>query len=175
MPFLLKYPDYDIYIGDIVFDKKGRCRCYCSNAPKKDAHRFRTAKAAEKFRKDNGLTDREVVYIKPVPKNRPFTYKVLMEEAEEMYKRIAVHSNILAPFETRDFIAKNVDRCVDVERNKKALAVREWDEYKKYAPMKKSEYRNRLKALKAQFDASLAELKREYNTRGKSNKNFHKI
>ena len=175
MPFLLKYPDYDIYIGDIVFDKKGRCRCYCSNAPKKDAHRFRTAKAAEKFRKDNGLTDREVVYIKPVPKNRPFTYKVLMEEAEEMRKRIAVNSPFCAHFDTRNFIAKNVDRCVDVERNKKALAVREWDEYKKYAPMTKAEYESQKKWIKEQCKEQLAKLEKEWNTRGKENPNFHKI
>ena len=127
MPYLLKYESYDIYIGEIKFDKKGRCRCYCSNSPKKDAHRFRTAKAAEKFRKDNGLTDREVVYIKPVPKNRPFTYKVLMEEAEEMYNRIAKHSAFCAECDVREFIASKIDECVDANTNKKALKVREWD------------------------------------------------
>jgi hypothetical protein len=175
MPYLLKYPDYDIYIGDIVLDKKGRCRCYCSNSPKKNAHRFRTAKAAEKFRKDNGLTEREVVYEKPVPKNRPFTYKVLMEQAEERYKSMAVDSPFCAECELRDFIASKIDECVDANTNKKALKVREWEEYQPYAPMKRKDYEERKRQLKKQLKADLAELEKEWNTRGKHNPNFHKI
>lgn len=70
MPYVLKHESYDIYIGDILFDKKGRCRWYCSNAPKKDAHKFRTAQSAEKFLKEHCRPDYEVVYIKPVPMNR---------------------------------------------------------------------------------------------------------
>ena len=113
MPFLLKHPEYDIYIGDLAFDKKGRCRWYCSNASKKDAHRFRTSKDAEKFRKDNGLTDREVVYIKPVPK--------------------------------------------------------------KYAPMTKEEYDRRKSEIESIYKQMLADLDKEWNTKGKNSPNFHKI
>ncbi len=116
-----------MYIGKIDYDEKGECRCYHANASEESAHRFKTRKAALKFKAEHRSDDVEVVYEKPVPKNRPFTYKVLREQADKMFKRIAVDSEFCAHCDTRDFIAKNIDRCVDVERNKKAQKVREWD------------------------------------------------
>lgn len=176
MPYVLKGEPYDIYIGHIEFNKNGTVSCYSVNSDEEHAYKFRTAKAAEKFRKDYDQTDYDVVYIKPVPKNRPFTYKVLMEEAEKRCKRIAVNSEFCAHCNTRDFIASKIDECVDVERNKKALKVREWDEYKKkYAPMKKAEYESQKKRIKEQCKVQLAELEKEWNTRGKNNPNFHKV
>ena len=175
MPYVLKGEPYDIYIGNIDFNKDGSVGCYCVNSDEEHAHKFRTAKAAEKFRQKH-CSDYYVVYVKPVPKNRPFTYKVLMEEARKMYKRIAVDSEFCAHFDTREFIASKIDECVDVERNKKALAVREWDEYKeKYAPMTKAEYESQKKWIKEQCKQQLAELEKDWNTRGKNNPNFHKV
>jgi len=174
MPYLLKGEPYDIYIGDIQYDEDGSVGCYSVNSDEDHAHRFRTAKAAEKFRKEHA-DDYSVVYVKPVPKNSPFTYKVLMEEAKKMYKRIAVVSEFCAHFDTKDYIASRIDECVDVERNKKALEVREWDEYKKFAPMKKADYESQKKWIKEQCKKQLAELEKDWNTRGKNNPNFHKI
>lgn len=175
MPFLLKYTGYDMYIGKIEYDEHGRCSCYCANADEESAQRFKTRKAALKFSAEHESDDLEVIYEKPVPKNRPFTYRVLMEQADKMYKRIAVHSPFCAECDVRDFIAKNVDRCVDVERNKKALAVREWSEYKKYAPMKKADYDSQKKWIKEQYKKQLKLLETKWNTQGKNNPNFHKI
>ena len=175
MPYVLKDESYDSYIGEIEFDEDGTVGCYSINSDEEHAHKFRTAKAAEKFRKDDGLTKYEVVYIKPVPKNRPFTYKVLMEEAEEMYKSIAPHSAFCAECDVRDFIASKIDECVDANTIKKALKVREWDEYKPYAPMKRKDYEERKRQLKKQLKEDLAELENEWNTKGKNNPNFHKI
>ena len=175
MPYVLKGEPYDIYIGDIEFDEDGTVSCYSINSDEEGAHRFRTKKAAEQFRKDYDQTDYYVVYIKPVPKNRPFTYKVLMEEAKKMYKRIAEHSPFCAECEVREFIASKIDECVDANTNKKALKVRKWEEYKPYAPMKRKDYENRKRWLKKQLKEDLAELDKEWNERGKRNPNYHKI
>ena len=176
MPYVLKDTSYDLYIGNISYKDDGKTvSSYCINCDEDDAHLFRTERAALKFANDRSCSDYVPVYIKPVPKNRPFTYKVLMEQAEKMHRRIAVNSSFCAHFETRDFIASKIDECVDVERNKKALAVREWDEYKKYAPMKKEEYDRRKSEIKSMYKQMLADLDKEWNTRGKANPNFHKI
>ena len=169
MPYLLKYIGYDMYIGKVERN------CYHANASEDDAQRFRTRKSAVNFMSTHHKGELEVIYEKPVPKNRPFTYKVLMEQAEKMHKRIAVHSPFCAHFETRDFIASKIDECVDVERNKEAKKVREWDEYKKYAPMKKADYESQKKWIKEQCKEQLAELEKEWNTSGKNNPNFHKV
>lgn len=178
MPYVLKDSSYDLYIGSISYEDDGKTvSSYCINCGEDDAHQFRSARAALKFATDCiSRSDEYVpVYIKPVPKNRPFTYKVLLEQANKVYRRIAVHSPLCAHFETRDFIASKIDECVDVERNKKALKVREWDEYKKYAPMKKGEYESQKKLIKEQCKEQLAELEKEWNTRGRNNPNFHKV
>lgn len=176
MPYVLKGEPYDIYIGDIEFDEDGSVSCYSVNSDEEDAYKFRTAKAAEKFRQDYDQTDYYVVYIKPVPKNRPFTYRVLMSEAKKMYSHLAIQSPLCAQSGTRNFIASKIDECVDANTNKKALKVREWEEYKKkYAPMKKAEYESQKKRIKERCKKQLAELEKEWNTRGKNNPNFHKI
>jgi len=174
MPYVLKGEPYDIYIGDIQYDEDGSVGCYCVNSDEDHAHRFRTAKAAEKFRKEHA-DDYSVVYVKPVPKNRPFTYKVLMEQAEKRYKSMAVDSPFCAECELRDFIASKIDECVDANTNKKALKVREWEEYQPYAPMKRKDYEERKRQLKKQLKEDLSELEKEWNTRGKRNPNFHKV
>ena len=178
MPYVLKDTSYDLYIGNISYKDDGKTvSSYCINCGEDDAHRFRSARAAMKFANDNRSfsSDYVPVYIKPVPKNRPFTYKVLMEQADKMHRRIAVHSSFCAMADVRDFIASKIDECVDVERNKKALKVREWDEYKKYAPMKKEEYDRRKSEIESMYKQMLADLDKEWNTRGKANPNFHKI
>lgn len=169
MPYLLKYIGYDMYIGKVERS------CYHANASEEDAQRFRTRKSALKFKATHHSDELEVVYIKPVPKNRPFTYKVLMEEANKMYKRIAQHSPFCAECDVREYIASKIDECVDANTNKKALKVREWEEYQQYAPMKRKEYDERKRQLKKQLKEDLAELENEWNTRGKKNPNFHKI
>jgi site-specific DNA-cytosine methylase len=78
--------------------------------------------------------------------------------------------------EPDEYLASEIDECVDVECNKKALEVREWDEYKKkYAPMKRADYEARKKDIKEWYKKSLADLEKEWNTRGKRNPNFHKV
>jgi hypothetical protein len=169
MPYLLKYIGYDMYIGKVERN------CYHANASEDDAHRFRTRKSAVKFMSTHHKGELEVIYEKPVPKNRPFTYKMLMEQAEKRYKSMAVDSPFCAECDLRDFIASKIDECVDANTNKKALKVREWDEYQPYAPMKRKDYEERKRQLKKQLKEDLADLEKEWNTRGKNNPNFHKV
>lgn len=179
MPYVLKDSSYDIYIGNISYKDDGKTvSSYCLNCDEDNAHQFRSGRVALKFANDHLSRRGEYVpvYIKPVPKNRPFTFKVLMEQADKMHRRIAVHSPLCAVVDVRNFIASKVDECVDVERNKEALKVREWNEYKeKYAPMKKKEYESQKRLIKQQCKEQLAELEKEWNTRGKNSPNFHKV
>ncbi len=179
MPYVLKDSSYDIYIGNISYRDDGKTvSSYCINCDEDNAHQFRSERAALKFANEQLSCRGEYVpvYIKPVPKNRPFTYKVLMEQADKMHRRIAVHSPLCAVADVRNFIASKVDECVDVERNKEALKVREWDEYKKkYAPMTKEEYDRRKSEIKSMYKKMLADLDTEWNTKGKNSPNFHKI
>ncbi len=95
--------------------------------------------------------------------------KAIDPDTDELCRKFSAECDV------RKFIASKIDECVDANTNKKALKVREWDEYQPYAPMKRKDYEERKRQLKKQLKEDLAELETEWNTRGKNNPNFHKI
>lgn len=117
----------------------------------------------------------KIVFERKSPVYKKFTYNQLMKDAQAMYNRIAVHSPFCAECDVRDYIASKIDSCVDANRNPKAKKVRTWDEYAKYAPMKRADYESRKKWIEENYKNSLVELEHEWKTRGKGNPDFHKI
>ena len=140
---------------------------------------FKTKKQAEnavkRMHKTYGNRPFRLEFTRKEPVYKKFTYNQLLKKARKMYSDIAVNSPFCAECDTRDYIAQHIDECVDVNRNPKAMKVREWDEYKKYAPLKRSEYESRKKAIRKRCRDALAALDKEWETRGKGNPNFHKI
>ena len=140
---------------------------------------FKTKKQAEnavkRMKKAYGNRPFRLDFTRKEPVYKKFTYNQLLKQASKMFSDIAEHSAFCAAFDTREYIAKHIDECVDANSNPKAKKVREWDEYKKYAPLKRSEYEARKKAIRKRCRDDLAALDKEWETRGKGNPSFHKI
>lgn len=100
-------------------------------------------------------------------------YEELLNEAYVVYDKVAQNSPFCAQFEARKFIASKIDQCSD--RNEH-LDVLEWDEYKNnYAPMKRETYERRKQLAKETYERTLLEIEKEYDERGKSSPDYHKI
>lgn len=140
---------------------------------------FKTKKQAENAvkRMHKVYGDRKfcLEFTRKEPVYKKLTYNQLLKKARKMFDDIAVNSPFCAECDTRDYIAQHIDECVDANRNPKAKKVREWEEYRKYAPLKRSEYEARKKAIRKRCREALAELDKEWETRGKGNPNFHKM
>lgn len=101
------------------------------------------------------------------------TYNELMEEAKEVYYRVAQNSPFCAQFEAREYIASKIDMCSD--RNEH-LNVLEWDEYKKnYMPVSRAEYNSRKEYAKKVYEDTLAQIEQDWEERGKNSPDYHKI
>lgn len=144
-----------------------------------DPQEFKTKKQAEnavkRMHKVYGNRQFRLEFTRKEPVYKKLTYNQLLKKARKMYDDIAVNSPFCAECDTRDYIAQHIDECVDANSNPKAKKVREWDEYQKYAPLKRSEYEAKKKAIRKRCRDALAALDKEWETRGKGNPNFHKI
>lgn len=144
-----------------------------------DPQEFKTKKLAEnaikRMQKAYGNRPFRLEFTRKVAVYKKLTYNQLLKNAEKIYSDISRHSTFCARFETRDYIAQHIDECVDANRNPMAKKVREWDEYQKYAPLKRSEYEARKKTIRKRCRDDLAALENEWMTKGNGNPNFHKI
>lgn len=140
---------------------------------------FKTKKQAEnavkRMKKAYGNRQFRLEFTRKEGVYKKFTYNQLLKKARKLFDNVSGYSAFCASIETREYIAKHIDECVDVNRNPKAKKVREWDEYQKYAPLTRSEYEARKKAIRKRCRDDLAALDNEWETRGKGNPNFHKI
>mgnify|MGYP003482872939 FL=1 len=140
---------------------------------------FKTKKLAEnaikRIRKAYGNRPFRLEFTRKEGVYKKLTYNQLLKKANKIYSNMSVHSSFCAEFEARDYIAQHIDECVDANRNPKAKKVRAWYEYHKYAPLKRSEYEARKKAIRKRCRNALAALENEWATKGKGNPNFHKI
>ena len=101
------------------------------------------------------------------------TYDELIAEAKNLYYKIACNSPFVAKCQNREFIASKIDECTD--RNEH-MDILEWDEYKEnYAPISKATYERRKRMAKENYEATIAQIEKDYEERGKFSPDYHKI